>query len=52
VGGLLFSQIITLYITPVFYVYMESFKNWISSLSIFHRKERKVKKHADIGGQL
>jgi HAE1 family hydrophobic/amphiphilic exporter-1 len=26
VGGLLFSQMITLYVTPVFYVYMEALK--------------------------
>ena len=32
VGGLLFSQIITLYITPVFYVYMDSFQLWLGNL--------------------
>ena len=31
VGGLVFSQLLTLYITPVFYVYMEQFQNWLKS---------------------
>jgi hydrophobic/amphiphilic exporter-1 (mainly G- bacteria), HAE1 family len=29
VGGLLFSQTLTLFVTPVFYLYMEKFRNWI-----------------------
>jgi HAE1 family hydrophobic/amphiphilic exporter-1 len=29
VGGLLVSQIVTLYITPVFYLYLERFKSWL-----------------------
>jgi HAE1 family hydrophobic/amphiphilic exporter-1 len=32
VGGLLFSQLLTLYVTPVFYVYMEGLREWIASL--------------------
>jgi len=29
VGGLVFSQSLTLYVTPVFYIYMEKFQNFI-----------------------
>ncbi|MEI6970756.1 MAG: efflux RND transporter permease subunit [bacterium] len=29
VGGLLFSQIITLYVTPVFYTYFDSLQHWL-----------------------
>ena len=32
VGGLLVSQALTLYITPVFYVYMEKFQEKVSKL--------------------
>jgi len=28
VGGLVFSQFVTLFLTPVFYIYMEDAKNW------------------------
>ncbi len=31
VGGLIFSQLLTLYITPVYYIYMGNFQNWLKS---------------------
>ncbi len=34
VGGLLFSQTLTLYVTPVFYLYMEKLQQWLK-----HRKK-------------
>jgi len=30
VGGLLFSQIMTLYVTPVFYVYFDHLNRWLT----------------------
>ena len=39
VGGLAFSQIITLYITPVVYTYLDGFQQWLS--------RRKTKKAAE-----
>jgi HAE1 family hydrophobic/amphiphilic exporter-1 len=29
VGGLLFSQLLTLFVTPVVFVYMEQFREWL-----------------------
>ena len=29
VGGLLFSQLVTLYLTPVFYTYMAQLQTWL-----------------------
>jgi HAE1 family hydrophobic/amphiphilic exporter-1 len=36
VGGLIVSQTLTLYVTPVFYVYMEHFQEWLA-----HRRAAK-----------
>src|SRR5246127_2181903 len=38
VGGLLFSQLLTLYITPVVYTYMDQFHRWLGGL----RREREA----------
>jgi HAE1 family hydrophobic/amphiphilic exporter-1 len=39
VGGLLFSQLVTLYLTPVFYTYMDTFQEKVRTL--FQRSSRK-----------
>jgi HAE1 family hydrophobic/amphiphilic exporter-1 len=38
VGGLFFSQIVTLFLTPVFYIYMEDLSVWCARF--FGRKRR------------
>jgi HAE1 family hydrophobic/amphiphilic exporter-1 len=38
VGGLLFSQLITLYLTPVVYTYMESFHAWFNHRVVRRRR--------------
>jgi HAE1 family hydrophobic/amphiphilic exporter-1 len=40
VGGLVVSQLLTLYITPALYVYMDRFSQWL----------RRRRRHADAGG--
>jgi HAE1 family hydrophobic/amphiphilic exporter-1 len=43
VGGLAFSQIITLYITPVVYTYLDAFQSWVSG-----RKARRQEPKAEV----
>jgi HAE1 family hydrophobic/amphiphilic exporter-1 len=33
VGGLAFSQIVTLYVTPVFYTYLDDLQSWLGRVS-------------------
>jgi len=37
VGGLIVSQTLTLYVTPVFYVYMEHFQEWLTKRRAVHQ---------------
>ena len=41
VGGLVFSQFLTLYITPVIYTYMDSFQQRFGKLAIFRTREER-----------
>ncbi len=40
VGGLAFSQIVTLYVTPVFYTYLDDLQSWFARLPDRRRRGR------------
>ena len=47
VGGLLFSQLVTLYLTPVFYIYMSSAQERVQS---WRGRGRKIRQEAPVAG--
>ena len=44
VGGLIFSQVMTLFITPCVYIYLETFSDWIQKKSKFFRSKPEEEK--------
>jgi HAE1 family hydrophobic/amphiphilic exporter-1 len=46
VGGLMFSQLVTLYLTPVFYTYMAAIQDWVRRL----KRRKKVIEDAPVMG--
>jgi HAE1 family hydrophobic/amphiphilic exporter-1 len=48
VGGLVFSQLITLYITPVYYTYLDSIQKWMQGL-FGGKKPLNIEDHVIVG---
>ena len=48
VGGLIVSQALTLYTTPVVYLYMDRFKDWLVGLMPWHKKAVRQKEEAPV----
>jgi hypothetical protein len=51
VGGLVFSQIMTLYITPVYYVYLERLQQWTRRMRKGNRLQRRIAEEEEILAQ-
>ena len=50
VGGLIVSQMLTLYTTPVVYLYMDRFRAWVSGGKALRSLEDRVKSHDEESG--
>jgi HAE1 family hydrophobic/amphiphilic exporter-1 len=48
VGGLLFSQMLTLFVTPVFYLYMETLQGWLGAARLWLIAVRRGRAPADV----
>lgn len=44
VGGLLFSQLVTLFVTPVIFVYVCEFQSWITTKTTFFKNHEELEK--------
>jgi HAE1 family hydrophobic/amphiphilic exporter-1 len=49
VGGLAFSQVITLYVTPVVYVYMHRFSDWLDQKFAWARGGKRPDRQPELG---
>jgi len=52
VGGLVVSQLLTLYITPVYYLYLDRFQNWAGRKMRFRGKARGTAEAEQVAGVL